>query len=209
MNKRPTRSNQELPANTHLAEKSTPQRMTNKQLDASFIQACQSFTKVGRFQRNERQSILSPEICLGMKFWSCCQKKTTDFDAFTAQPGCTQGEHLWRNEAASSSSNEDDPQVLRSACRYDYHPQGPSIVLTIYAKMARPDQTTVEMHAGRLKVDTRFGPDQQTKRFANDWNLFGLIDVERSTVELLQTKIEITMKKAEPVNWTRLDRPVT
>lgn len=31
----------------------------------------------------------------GMKYWSCCQKKTTDFAVFLEQPGCTQGNHTW------------------------------------------------------------------------------------------------------------------
>lgn len=31
----------------------------------------------------------------GMKYWSCCQKKTTDFSTFLEQPGCTQGKHIW------------------------------------------------------------------------------------------------------------------
>ena len=34
----------------------------------------------------------------GLKFWSCCQKRTTDFNAFLSQIGCTQGEHLWFKE---------------------------------------------------------------------------------------------------------------
>lgn len=144
----------------------------------------------------------------GMKYWSCCQKKTTDFEAFTAQAGCTEGEHLWRNES-NLSTNEDDPQTLKTACRYDFHQQGATVTVSIYAKMPRPDQTTVELNAGRLKVDTRFGTESKTKRFANDWNLFGLIDVEKSTVELLQTKVEIVLRKAEPLNWSRLELPNT
>ena len=147
-------------------------------------------------------------IFLGMKYWSCCQKKTTDFEAFTAQPGCTEGEHLWRTQA-QETANEDDPQVLRTACRFDFHQQGSTVVLSIYAKMPRPEQTHVELNAGRLRVDTRFGPDAQTKRFCNDWSLFGLVDVEQSTVELLQSKIEIILRKAEPLSWSRLDRPVS
>ena len=143
---------------------------------------------------------------LGMKYWSCCQKKTTDFEAFTAQPGCTEAEHLWRDEKPLST-DENDPEVLKKACRCDFHQQGSSVVLSIYAKMPRPDQTDVQLNAGRLKVDTRFGPDTNTKRFANEWELFGLVNVEQSTVELLQSKIEIIMKKAEPLNWSRLDRP--
>lgn len=31
----------------------------------------------------------------GLKYWSCCQKKTTDFAAFMNQKGCSSGKHLW------------------------------------------------------------------------------------------------------------------
>lgn len=31
----------------------------------------------------------------GMKYWSCCKKKTTEFSTFLEQPGCTQGKHTW------------------------------------------------------------------------------------------------------------------
>lgn len=31
----------------------------------------------------------------GMKYWSCCEKKTTDFANFLDQGGCTKGEHRW------------------------------------------------------------------------------------------------------------------
>lgn len=31
----------------------------------------------------------------GMKYWSCCQKRTTEFSVFLDQPGCTQGRHVW------------------------------------------------------------------------------------------------------------------
>lgn len=34
----------------------------------------------------------------GMKYWSCCKKKTTDFSVFLQQPGCTKGEHVWISE---------------------------------------------------------------------------------------------------------------
>uniref|UniRef100_A0A1A9UJM0 CHORD domain-containing protein n=1 Tax=Glossina austeni TaxID=7395 RepID=A0A1A9UJM0_GLOAU len=28
-----------------------------------------------------------------MKYWSCCQRKTSDFTVFMAQPGCKYGQH--------------------------------------------------------------------------------------------------------------------
>lgn len=40
----------------------------------------------------------SPIFHEGLKFWSCCLKKTTDFNAFLNQVGCKQGKHLWIKE---------------------------------------------------------------------------------------------------------------
>lgn len=34
----------------------------------------------------------------GLKYWSCCQKKTTDFQTFLNQEGCAQGSHLWHKQ---------------------------------------------------------------------------------------------------------------
>lgn len=31
----------------------------------------------------------------GLKYWSCCQKKTTDFSEFLEQVGCSSGHHCW------------------------------------------------------------------------------------------------------------------
>lgn len=31
----------------------------------------------------------------GMKYWSCCEKKTSDFSVFLEQKGCTTGKHCW------------------------------------------------------------------------------------------------------------------
>ncbi|CAJ0607681.1 unnamed protein product [Cylicocyclus nassatus] len=31
----------------------------------------------------------------GMKYWSCCQKKTSNFNAFLQQGGCSKGKHQW------------------------------------------------------------------------------------------------------------------
>lgn len=31
----------------------------------------------------------------GLKYWSCCAKKTTDFTAFMSQRGCKTGDHKW------------------------------------------------------------------------------------------------------------------
>ena len=34
-------------------------------------------------------------VHFSLKFWSCCQRKTTEFDVFLDQEGCQTGNHLW------------------------------------------------------------------------------------------------------------------
>lgn len=34
----------------------------------------------------------------GLKYWSCCKKRTTEFNDFLAQIGCSQGKHVWIKE---------------------------------------------------------------------------------------------------------------
>ena len=33
-----------------------------------------------------------------MKYWSCCKRKTSDFNTFLSQEGCTKGPHVWKKE---------------------------------------------------------------------------------------------------------------
>ena len=37
----------------------------------------------------------------GLKYWTCCCRRTTDFQAFLNQEGCTTGSHAWRNDEVS------------------------------------------------------------------------------------------------------------
>lgn len=41
----------------------------------------------------------------GLKFWSCCQRKTTDFNSFLSQEGCREGKHVWKKEGVSIPLN--------------------------------------------------------------------------------------------------------
>lgn len=34
-----------------------------------------------------------------MKYWSCCRRKTSDFNTFLSQEGCSTGDHVWRNDS--------------------------------------------------------------------------------------------------------------
>lgn len=46
------------------------------------------------------QQVLYLSCISRMKYWSCCKRKTSDFNTFLSQEGCTKGTHLWRKKDA-------------------------------------------------------------------------------------------------------------
>ncbi|XP_059820586.1 cysteine and histidine-rich domain-containing protein 1a [Hypanus sabinus] len=131
----------------------------------------------------------------GMKYWSCCKRKTSDFNSFLAQAGCTQSKHVWIKV-------ETGDKIV--ACRQDWHQTGGQVTITIYSKNAIPEQSYVEANSTVLNIHIIFERDQ---KFEQRLNLWGVIDVSKSQMSMTPVKVEITMKKAEPVLWSRLELP--
>ncbi|KAK1134771.1 hypothetical protein K0M31_007542 [Melipona bicolor] len=131
----------------------------------------------------------------GMKYWSCCQKKTMDFSTFLEQPGCTQGKHTWISKNTGK----------RVKCRMDWHQTGSFVVVSIYAKKYQPDQSSIKLNPIRLTVDLLF--IEGNSRYNLDLELRGIVDITQSSVNMLPTKVEIKLKKAEPGSWAKLDFP--
>uniref|UniRef100_S4RWL1 Uncharacterized protein n=1 Tax=Petromyzon marinus TaxID=7757 RepID=S4RWL1_PETMA len=69
-----------------------------------------------------------------VKFWSCCRRKTSDFNTFLSQPGCHRATHVWVKA-----------EVCRKAvpCRYDWHQTATQVVVTVYARHGNPHATHV------------------------------------------------------------------
>ena len=44
-------------------------------------------------------------LIYSMKYWSCCRRKTTEFDNFLDQAGCETGKHLWIKPEVTSLTN--------------------------------------------------------------------------------------------------------
>ncbi|XP_076876215.1 cysteine and histidine-rich domain-containing protein 1 [Brachyhypopomus gauderio] len=145
------------------------------------------------------------EVCLyhvgfpifheGMKYWSCCRRKTSDFDTFLSQEGCSKGTHLWRKE---DTGNKVVP------CRSDWHQTGSQVTITVYAKNSIPELSYVEGNSTMLDIHVIFDGD---KEFAQKIILWGVVDTSKSMVNMMAAKIEIVLKKAEPMSWARLDFP--
>lgn len=86
----------------------------------------------------------------GLKFWSCCTKRTTDFAAFLEQVGCATGKHVWVKDKGAST---------RPTCRYDWHQTGSHVIISIYAKKYDPLKSTIELNPIRAKIHLRFPED--------------------------------------------------
>lgn len=134
----------------------------------------------------------------GLKFWSCCKRKTTDFEMFLSQIGCTSGHHVWIKSKAS------DVQTDKSkSCRYDWHQTASNVVVTVYSKLPFPNESLIKANPVKLNVLITFGSEEK-KEFELNLNLFGVIDVEASSVEYTPSKVEINLKKKISSKWNKL-----
>ncbi|KAE8627747.1 hypothetical protein XENTR_v10007140 [Xenopus tropicalis] len=131
----------------------------------------------------------------GMKYWSCCRRKTSDFNTFLSQEGCTKGTHLW-------TKKDDGKKVV--PCRHDWHQTGSGVTISIYAKNSLPELSYVEANSTIVNIQVVF---EGEKTFQQNVQLWGVVDVAKSYVSLTATKVEIFLKKAEPMTWARLELP--
>jgi len=132
----------------------------------------------------------------GMKYWSCCQQKTSEFQEFLDQAGCDIGQHKWKKEDAGDAEVE---------CRYDMHQTATHVVVAVYAKQYDPAQSYVEVNPIKLKVHIYF--PKENGAFELDTELCGIIDVNEVSCSMMGTKLEVKMKKAESVSWAKLEAP--
>uniref|UniRef100_A0A667WF38 Zgc:92429 n=1 Tax=Myripristis murdjan TaxID=586833 RepID=A0A667WF38_9TELE len=90
------------------------------------------------------------------------------------------------------------------ACRHDWHQTGNTVVVTIYAKNANPEFSTIEANSTVLSCHIQFEND---KVFKKDFHLWGVIVVKQSSVNMVPSKVEITLRKADSVAWGKLEDP--
>uniref|UniRef100_A0A3Q1FYG0 Zgc:92429 n=1 Tax=Acanthochromis polyacanthus TaxID=80966 RepID=A0A3Q1FYG0_9TELE len=136
----------------------------------------------------------APVFHEGYKYWSCCCIKTTDFNAFLEQKGCSSGKHRW-------VPKQDKKKV---ACRYDWHQTGNNVVVTIYAKNANPGLSSIEANRTVVSCQIQF---ENNKVFKREFHLWGVINMKQSSVNMVPSKVEISLRKADPVSWGKLEDP--
>ncbi|CAK8678788.1 unnamed protein product [Clavelina lepadiformis] len=126
----------------------------------------------------------------GMKFWSCCQRKTSDFTSFLNQEGCSKGKHLWKKQLESAVT-----------CRYDWHQTGPNVIISVFAKNCNIDTSSFETNQVYLKASVDF---EGWKHFDLWLNLYGVIDPKLSKVTVSGAKVEITLRKSRAMKWSKI-----
>ncbi|KAM4611629.1 cysteine and histidine-rich domain-containing protein 1 [Polymixia lowei] len=136
----------------------------------------------------------APVFHEGYKYWSCCCIKTIDFNAFLDQKGCSTDKHRWIPKQNKK----------KVACRYDWHQTGSNVVVTIYAKNANPEFSYVEANRTVLTCHVQFEKD---KVFKKDIHLWGVVDVKKCAVNMVPSKVEVTLRKADTVAWGKLEDP--
>jgi len=129
----------------------------------------------------------------GMKYWSCCQRKTSDFEAFLNQEGCVTGKCNWIKPKVSEQKE----------VRTDWHQTPSTVCLSIFAKVSMPELTIVKANRVCLEVEVVY--DGGSSKFAKKYVLRETIDPAKSQVKLLGTKVEINMKKASAFSWPSLE----
>ncbi|KAF2982434.1 hypothetical protein EK904_014888 [Melospiza melodia maxima] len=101
-------------------------------------------------------------------------------------------------------STEEGTKVV--PCRHDWHQTGGEVTVSVYAKNSVPDLSYVEANSTMVNIHIVF---EGEKEFHRTVKLWGVIDVKRSYVNMTATKIELTMRKAEPLLWASLELPVS
>lgn len=134
----------------------------------------------------------APVFHEGYKFWSCCQKRTSDFSEFLKQVGCTSSKHVWISDTP-----------VKKECRFDWHQTAQFVTLTVYAKTCLPENTYVEVNRVSARVLVTY--DKGNSVFEQELELHGVIDVEKSKLSLLGPKVEVMFRKAEPGSWPSLE----
>lgn len=108
----------------------------------------------------------------GSKYWSCCVKRTTDFDVFMKQEGCQTGSHLWVKPSDEDKAGDGGSKMIK--CRYDWHQDGSHVHVVVYAggKKFDPSKSHVKVNGVKLCVDLSF--PEENSLFQENWILAGV-----------------------------------
>ncbi|KAI9207120.1 HSP20-like chaperone [Polychytrium aggregatum] len=138
----------------------------------------------------------TPVFHEGSKGWTCCPRKVLEFDEFLKIEGCKRGRHRFTDAKTDGAAEE----IV--ACRHDWYQTQTSVIISVFAKKADKASTKVTFGAEELSVYVKF---LDGKVFRWNTPLSQPILSEQSKFEVLSTKVEITLKKANGISWPSIE----
>ncbi|KAK0210240.1 hypothetical protein DFS33DRAFT_1402956 [Desarmillaria ectypa] len=131
----------------------------------------------------------------GSKGYLCCKRRVLEFDEFLKIGGCKTGRHVFAVKAA--------PGPALTECRIEHYQTVDKVHVSIYAKKADEDKTTIKFESDKVILDILF---QDTKRFIHTIDLVGPINAEKSTFQIMGTKVELHLQKEDGRSWPVLEK---
>ena len=142
----------------------------------------------------------------GSKGYSCCKRKVLEFDEYLPKftvtkgrflkiSGCTTSAHRFVTPQPTGQSQETIEPVQ---CREDFYQTQQTCVLAIFARKIDERSLNVTFEPRQLIIGFDF---DLRKRYTAVIPLYHEIDPRNSRFEVLSTKLEVTMKKANGVSW--------
>ncbi|KAI8800736.1 chord-domain-containing protein [Cladochytrium replicatum] len=131
----------------------------------------------------------------GSKGWSCCSRKVLEFEEFVKIQGCTKGNHRFLDSPKASAEEYVE-------CRRDWYQTQTSVIISVFAKKVDKASTTCVFKEGELLLEGKLADG---KRFKYHTPLVQPITPELSKYEVLSTKVEITLRKANGISWPSIE----
>ncbi|KNE71161.1 hypothetical protein AMAG_15826 [Allomyces macrogynus ATCC 38327] len=136
----------------------------------------------------------------GSKGWSCCSRRVLEFDEFLKIKGCTTNNaHVFTKPAVEVKT-----EVQESALRRDWYQTRDTVVVSVYAKGADKTKSSTQFADQRFRVEA-VGKDGNRLGAVVQIATYLPIDPEKSTCEVLSTKIELVLKKKQGISWPALE----
>ncbi|KAF5373017.1 hypothetical protein D9758_001627 [Tetrapyrgos nigripes] len=135
----------------------------------------------------------------GSKGYLCCKRRVLEFDEFLKIEGCKTGRHLFAPKA-----NPDTAEEL-TTCRIDHYQTVDKVHISVFAKQVDKENSIVQFDEQSVFVNLYLAGAK--KKFVKSIDLFGPINPSASTYQVLGTKVELHLQKADTRSWTILEKP--
>ncbi|KAF3837343.1 hypothetical protein F7725_004807 [Dissostichus mawsoni] len=173
-------------------------------VSASLAQALEKLdlSTKAEYQKKESQTVMPGTRCKNAGCKTVFQGPETNKEVCTHHPGVPvfhEGYKYWNcccirtidfnafldQKGCSTGVHRWVPKQDKKkvACRYDWHQTGENVIVTIYAKNANPKFSSIEANGTVV------------------------VNVKQSSVNMVPSKVEVTLRKADKVAWGKLEDP--